>query len=317
MRAAHTLKPIARLNSRGTFVAERTRHIVAEAPAYTAYLMREQWHWLLMVLFLFVIVIAPAYWSRVFWFNNESPLWYQPLIPLLALWSVWHWRKQLGNIYRQTLNLPEDSPNRRGKLWPLAIGCILMLFAYATQTAGLSILAWVVMTLGIVYYAFGREIMTYLLPELVLVLTMIPLPATVITLAQRSMQLAMTSIGAEMIRSTGVSQSKATGNLIEMGKNALEVTPGASGVAILVPLLALTFWFAVMRRLSVGSSVLFFAMSALVAFVLIVARLVFIGILVNSDKSGFADALLYAPSWLAVLPAFGLLWFLSGKLRLR
>ena len=316
MRAV-SLKPLAVLNPRGAFVTERVRPFLAELPANTAALLRAQWHWILLASFLVVILIAPAYWTRFFWFQNESAFWYQPYIPLLALWSVWHWRHDLQNIYANTLNLPESSPQRRGKLWPLLIGCAIMLLAYATQTSGLSILAWVVMTLGIIYYAFGRTIMAHLLPELILVLTMIPPPVQLIIEFQRSLQLAMTSIGADTLRNFGVADAKASGNFLEMGKSAFEVTPGISGVAILVPLLALVYWFVVLRRLTVGLSVTLFAVAAILGLLVLVVRVVTTGLLVHGGKADLAAAFVLTPSWIFVLLLFTIIWFVSRKMRLR
>lgn len=308
-------KTLPRINVLGAW-AIRLRATVASF-AGNAAALRTQWHWFLVALFLILVILAPAYWSRLLWFSNDSFFWFQPWIPFLAVWSVWHWRRDLQRIHTETLRLPETSPQRRGKVWPLVVGCVVMLIAYATQFPGLSILAWVIMTLGVVSYAFGRTIRTYLLPELILVVTMIPPPLTLVTQFQYGLMMGMAGITGNLLRIFGQSGVVVSGNYVEVGKRAIEVTANISGGTILVPLLAATLWLIVLHRYSVKSAVTLFTLAAVLGLVVITARVILLALLARADQVAALQALVAAPAVLYVLPVFGLLWFLAAKLRLR
>ncbi len=291
--------------------ADVPRQTTPQLPARIGALLRAHGHWLLVIVPILVLGWGPFAWCQHIWRTPHIPVAYQPFVPLLTLVLLWARRGELTLVYQElALLFPADSPKRRGRLWLAAVGCLLTLFTYATQVPGLSILALIVVVIGIVYYVYGREILRYAASPLLFLFTMVPPPVTVIAGLRDTMALAVAARAADLLHSLGVPSAAARDQYVLAPGYRLEVGGALSGLGILGPTLALTLWLLIFKRSRPWTGLVLLALAGGVALLVNLLRVALVARL-GMTNAGLADSLNDASSWFLVAPAFALVWGMS------
>ena len=274
-------------------------------------LLRAQGHWLLVIVPILVLGWGPFAWCQRIWQTPHGPVAYQPFVPLLTLALVWARRGELTLVYQElALLFPPDSPKRRGRLWPAALGCVLTLFTYATQVPGLSILALIVVIIGIVYYVYGREILRYAASPLLYLFTMVPPPISLIAGLRNTVAIAVAARAADLLHSLGVPTAAARDQFVLVPGYRLEVSWALSGLGVLGPTLALTLWLLILKRARPWTGLLLLALAGGTALLLNLLRVALVA-RIGMTNPGLADTLTDASSWLLVAPTVALAWAMT------
>ena len=306
-----TLTPPAAAATTAARAADGTARTDDGLLARLGALLRAQGHWLLVIVPILVLGWGPFAWCQGTWQTPHSPITYQPFVPLLTLALVWARRGELALVYRElTLLFPSDSPKRRGRLWLAALGCALILFTYAAKVAGLSIVALIVIVIGVVYYVYGREILRYASSPLLFLFTMVPPPITAIAAVRDTMTLAVAARAADLLHSLGVPSAAARDQYVLVPGYRLEVGWALSGLGVLGPTLALTLWLLILKRARPWIGLVLLALATGIVLLLNLLRVALVARL-GMTNSGLADSLNEASSWFLVAPAFTLVWGMS------
>jgi exosortase len=244
-----------------------------------SYLWKTQRSWLMLSLLLLVLLYRPFTWFWQIWSTPDSPLSYQPLVPIGAAWLAWLERSKVRALYAELAYLfPEDSPKRRGKLWPTLSGCFLMIVAYLMTVPPLAMIALLLMIVGVIYYAYGPHILASLGRPLSFLLAMAPVPNVIVSMATQKLQLGCAAVAGQILHFF-YAEVKVVGTFIQLPGYALEVVGPCSGVSILFPVLAMTLWLAMVRRIPVLPSLLMLSVGAALSLIMNVLRIVMMGVI--------------------------------------
>ena len=271
-------------------------------------LLRAQGHWLLVIVPILILGWGPFAWCQRIWQTPHGPVAYQPFVPFLTLALLWARRGELTLVYQElALLFPPDSSKRRGRLWVAVLGCVLTLFTYATQVPGLSILALIIVVIGIVYYVYGREILRYAASPLLFLFTMVPPPISLIAGLRDTVAIAVAARGADLLHSLGVPTAAARDQYVLVPGYRLEVGWALSGLGVLGPTLALTLWLLILKRARPWTGLLLLALAGGTALLLNLLRVAVVARIGMTNPS-LADTLSNASSWFLVAPMFALVW---------
>lgn len=310
-------------------------------------LFQEYGHWLIPLLPLVLLAWQPFGWTSHLWTRPNSPLVFQPLVPLLTLFLIASRRQDFADQRRRAVrrlshSVPlseyEETHRSRSFLGRLrarrkaqallvlaranhtllqgnvsltVIGCLLMLVAYATQTPGLAVVSVVTVLVGAIFYAYGRAALIALAVPLLFLLTMIPPPEALMIRAEQTAQLASLGVVADLLGALGETPEPGP-NVIHLGNYHLEVLQGGSGLAILVPALALTLWWLILRRTGFALGTMVLGVAVLAAMLVHIGHFVLAGLI--GSKLGameFAKALENANSLLLLVPTLALIFFVG------
>lgn len=287
------------------------RRVRAGLPAAARTLWREQRHWLILGALLLVVLIWPLTWFWQIWSMPDSPLSYQPFVPLGALWLALQDRPSLEALYREMAQLfPEDSPKRRGKLWPALAGCALMVLACIGTVPPLAMVALLIMIAGVIYRVYGPFVLTALRRPLGFLLTMAPVPNVLVSASTANLQQGCAAVAGQILHAI-YPQTKAFGTFIMLPGYTLEVAGPCSGVSVLFPVLVLTLWLALYRRMRVGPTLILLVAGAGIALLMNVLRIVAMG-LIGLANAGLAQQLHDANSAAFTALAFYLTFLFAG-----
>lgn len=151
---------------------------------------------------------------------NEPSLSQGLLIPPLALCFAWLDRKGL-------LAIPA-SHGVRG-LWVVAGGCLLYLMGKLSAEFFLQRASLIIVLSGLIWIWWGKARLARLAFPLVLLATMIPLPAIVYNTATAPLQLFASDVASRMAQFFGVSVYR-DGNIIQLAHISLGVDEACSGL---------------------------------------------------------------------------------------
>jgi exosortase len=243
------------------------------------HLWKTQRHWIILSLLMTVLLYRPVTWFWEIWVTPDSPLSYQPLVPIGAAWLAWVERGSVKALYEELAYLfPASSPKRRGKLWPVLTGCFLMLVAYLMTVPPLAMIAFLLMVVGVIYYIYGPYILSALRKPLSFLLMMAPVPNVIVSMATQKLQLGCATVAGQILELFHPNV-KVMGTFIELPGYALEVVGPCSGVSILFPVLAMTVWLAMVRRMHILPSLLLLCVGAALSLIMNVMRIVMMGMI--------------------------------------
>jgi hypothetical protein len=286
-------------------------------PRALSHLWRTQRHWLFVLIPLLIIMVRPLRWCWGLWFSFDSPLIFQPFVPLLSFALLWERRADLEPIYQELSFYPPDSPKRRGKLWPILLGCALMLIASIAMLPSLAMLSFVVILGGCIYYLYGPHITLALWQPLVLLFLMVPPPGGLVPQFTGKLQIGSASVVAPILRllypvtrSVGEWVFVLASKTDDIHSHSLQITPALSGMSVLLPVLVLTFWQALRLRVRPLNIPVLLSIALLLTLHLNAIRLVLLGVIGGSNPE-VARELTRFNSWILVAIAFYLTYKIS------
>ena len=227
---------------------------------------------------------------------------YGILIPPICTYVVWLQRKT-------TFGLPA-SPDLRG-LFLVFLACLCFLVGSLTSGFFIRQVSFVVLLAGLVWTFWGVPRLKSLSFPLILLLTMIPLPAVVLNKLASPLQLLASEIATRVAQGAGVSVYRG-GNVIQLATLRLGVAEACSGLSSLFTLIVAALLLGHLHRSSVLVRSLLVAVSVPIAIAVNVLRIGATAILADRNPSlalGFYHSF---SGWLIFLVGFGLLWLVSG-----
>jgi exosortase len=250
-----------------------------EAIQLPSFLWKTQRPWLVLFFLAMVLLYRPFTWFWEIWATPDSPLSYQPLVPIGVAWLAWAEWGSVKALYQELAYLfPTTSPKRRGKLWPVLAGCFLMLVAYLMTVPPLAMLSFLLMIVGVIYYIYGPFVLSALRKPLAFLLLMAPVPNVLVSMATQSLQLGCASVAGQILHIFHP-EVKVVGTFIQLPGYALEVIGPCSGVSIVFPVVAMTIWLAMLRRMRILPSLILLCIGIALSLIMNVLRIVMMGMI--------------------------------------
>jgi hypothetical protein len=270
------------------------------APRFFQYVWQNEKHWLLFLV-PFALILGYTYTlAQKSWTDFDSPLVLQPWVPLFAAWLVWHRRRMLTAQYRElAFMFPDDSPKRNGKVWGIVAGCVLMLLASFAMLAPMATFGLIVAIAGTVYYIYGPFIFRSVWQPLAFLFLMLPLPGGFLQKITSLLQLIAAFVSTQIFSFVYPGTKQLGGAVLLGGNTPMFITPSLAGAAVVVPLLMLTLWLCILRRIRVAPSLVILMGAFVIGVVLNTVRLIAFGFIsVNAPR--LAEMLMKTNSWLLV-----------------
>jgi len=256
-----------------------------------------EWLWVSIPMVILAIYAYAMTWMS--WFGFERLLIFQPFVPFAVGYAIWRDREATRIDYDETMEpfLP-DSPKRRGSLVPLFLGCLIMLGGTMTTLTWLCIVGLVVTLISAVYAFFGGYALRLLLQPLFYLLFLIPPPLVLITMLTQWLQIGSTVVAGQILQ-TFMHDVHVQGTFINLPNYSLEVSAPCSGVSILFPVVALTAFLALFKRLHLSWTGIMLVIAIMVAMAMNVVRIVVMGLIggVNPAAAHFlhdSNSMLFA-----------------------
>ena len=172
-----------------------------------------------------VIALFAAIYARTMGdlFNDW---WTQPslsqgiLIPPLAIYFAY--------LNRKSLIATAATPDIRG-VWIVASGCLLFLMGKLAAEFFLQRISMIIVLVGLIWYWWGKAWLAQLAFPIILLTTMIPLPAIVYNTATAPLQLFASDVATRIAQFFHVSVYR-DGNIIQLAHVALGVEEACSGL---------------------------------------------------------------------------------------
>ena len=255
--AAAKSSPLSRLS--GAFVRE--------AGAIAAMIRRSP-EWAVIVFAWIAAGFIPAFWymgEDHWWSETTSPLFFQPFVPVLCAALLWQDREKLLAAWQQT-----SRSKRRGSPWLLWLGCAVILISHLIHVLTVAAIGLVIVAAGVVYLAYGVNVLKASRRALLFGLLIIPPPATAIS---RSAQI----IGGQLWKIITIGLQKA-GKVCAMTPGLGSVNFQMNGqvyeiaytqVTVIVFTAVALLFVAVWRRERFGKALILMASGALLATLLL------------------------------------------------
>lgn len=237
---------------------------------------------------------------------NDSAFSYGMLIPPIAGYVAYLRREH-------TLALPAI-PDWRG-LGLTVAACLMFLVGKLAAEFYLQRISFVFLLAGLIWTFWGRRRVGTLSFPLVLLATMVPLPALVYNAAAAPLQLLSSTVATRLAQALGVTVYQ-DGNIIHLANASLGVAEACSGLHSLSALVVGSLLLGFLEGASVWRWALLSVISVPLAIVVNVVRVTGTALLADYRMElamGFYHAL---SGWLVFLMGFGMLW-LIGKLLFR
>ena len=242
-------------------------------PAFARMVWARHRPWIWMVVALILMALPTLRQALPLWLDPSSPLTFQIFVPLAVALLLWGRREQIGHQYRELLFLyGQNSPKRRGNLWGVAAGCVLLLVSAITATVPLGLFAIVIVVVGTAYYLYGPFLLRSLLLPLSYLLLFVPLPGILLAYATVLLRFGSLLVAGQLLRFF-FKNAELRGPYVVFPGFVLSVSEGAGGSTILFPLAAFAIWLAIYRRISLGSSLVLLTISAAISAFATVLRL--------------------------------------------
>jgi hypothetical protein len=285
-------------------LAALPRYLAQNAPEFFRHVWNKERHWVYLLIPVVILVLYTYTLARKSWGEFDSSLILQPFVPILAAWLVLQRREQLAALYRDlAFAFPDDSPKRRGNVWGLAAGCLLLALSSFAMLAPMALLGLIIAVAGGVYLLYGPFILRALWQPLLFLLIMVPPPAGILARLTGIFQMLGALVTTHLFSLIYPKTEQQGIRVLVNGAVPLDITPPLSGASIVVPLLMLTLWLCILRRVRVAPSLVILIFATLIGVALNLVRLLALGIIsVNSPQLG--ELLLRAPSWLLVAVGF-------------
>jgi exosortase len=239
------------------------------------------------------------------WWNVSSSS-YGMLIPPLAAYIAFMRRRTLLSIPAQ--------PDLRG-LWMIGLASLLLIGGRLAAEFYLTRISIVPLVAGLVWTFWGVQRLKVLSFPLVLLSTMVPLPAIIYNATALPLQLFASSAATTAGQALGVS-IYCQGNVIHLANTSLGVVEACSGLQSLIALLVASLLVGFLENASVWGRVVLFLLASPLAILVNILRITGTAILADY-RLEFAMGFYHSFSgWLVFLVGYGSLWLL-GKLVFR
>ena len=239
------------------------------------------------------------------WWNVPSSS-YGMLIPPLAGYIVY--------MNRQALLAIPARPDLRG-LGLTVLGCFFLIGGHLAAEFFLARFSIVLLAAGLVWTFWGLRRFRELMFPLVLLATMVPLPAIVYNAVAVPLQLFASEAATSAAQAVGVSIYR-QGNIIQLANTSLGVAEACSGLQSLSALLVASLLVGFLENGAMLGRVLLFLLAAPLAIAVNVLRITGTAILADY-RLEFALGFYHSFSgWLVFIVGFGGLWLL-GKMIFR
>jgi len=211
----------------------------------------------------------PAFWymgEDHWWSETNSPLFFQPFVPLLCAAFLWQDREKLREAWNQT-----SRSKRRGSPWLLWLGCAVILVSHLIHVLTVAAIGLVLVAAGIVFLAYGLNVLKASRRALLFGLLIIPPPATAVSRVAQIVGGQVWKIITIGLQTTGkiCSMTPGVGSAnFQIGGQVFEV-PYTQSAVIIWTAVALLF-VAVWRRERFGKALILMASGALLATLLLV-----------------------------------------------
>ena len=253
---------------------------------------------LVLLLYGSVILDLAAEW----WTQSESS--YGILIPPFAFYLAYLRRSS-------TLSIPAQSGS-----WGLSLiflACLILLMGQLAAEFFLSRISFVVLLAGLIWTFWGFARLKSLSFPLILLATMVPLPAIVYNSAAAPLQLFASTIATGLAQALGVSVYR-DGNIIHLASISLGVAEACSGLHSLCALVVASLLLGFLDIASLLGRTCIFFISIPLAVAVNVLRVTGTAILAdyNPDLAlGFYHSF---SGWLVFSMGFGVLWLIAKLL---
>jgi exosortase len=203
-------------------------------------------------------------------------------------------------------------PDLRG-LWLTAMGCLLLIAGHLASEFFLARVSIVPLTAGLAWTFWGFRRLKVLTFPLVLLATMVPLPAIVYNAIAVPLQLFASGAATTAAQAMGVS-IYCQGNVIQLANTSLGVAEACSGLQSLSALLVASLLVGFVENASTVGRVLLFLLAVPLAILVNVLRITFTAVLADQHLE-FALGFYHSFSgWLVFIVGFGGLWLLGKAL---
>ena len=263
----------------------------------------EQPHWIslgvpLLILAVYVYVVA---WGE--WFNPASALWFQPFVPFAVAYAIWRDRFHVQAAYTELTDaFVEGSLRKRGHLIVPFLGCALIVLGALMMLPTLSVVGFVALLVGGIYYLYGPKILLVLGQPLFYLIFMVPPWLTVVAaLTQLSQFISRLVVG--QVFQVFLNGVHSTGLTVTLPNYTLEITPAASGFSVLAPVLVLTAFLALFKRLHLSWTGILLIVAWAISSALNVVRLTTAGVIGNNGNPDWATTLRDANPLIQILQA--------------
>ena len=259
-----------------------------------------------LVLLLIVTLYKAIIWDLASEWWTESSASYGMLIPPVALY--------LAFIRRKTTLSIRPTPDMRG-LWILALGCAVLLLGQLAAEFFLARVSSVVVLAGILWTVWGRDRVKTLLFPLLLLATMVPLPAIIYNSIAAPLQLFASGVATSLAQSLGVAIYR-DGNIIYLANTSLGVAEACSGLHSLSAMVVASLLLGFLEEAALFGRVVVVCLAVPLAIAINVLRVTGTALLADYRLElamGFYHAL---SGWFVFAFGFGVLW-IAGKIILR
>lgn len=225
---------------------------------------------------------------------NEPSFSQGMLLPPLAAYFAWLDRGPL-------MALPAE-PSRKG-LWLIAAGCFVFLAGKLAAEFFLQRFSLIIVLCGVIWLYWGKARLKRLAFPLVLLATMIPLPAIVYNTATAPLQLFASGMATKIAQAVGVSVFR-DGNIIQLAHMSLGVDEACSGLNSFSALMVAALLLGQFMCTSLTARILLLALSAPLSIAVNVLRVAGTAILADYNEE-FAEGFYHAfAGWLVFVVGF-------------
>ena len=253
-----------------------------------------------------VVLLLALLYSRVLmnlaadWWNDESAS-HGLLIPPLVMYLVWLKRDEIK------AELPQSTAKG---LWAVGLGCLIFLVGRLGAEFFLTRISLVIVLCGLVWTFWGPARLKRLGFPLLLLATMVPLPALVWNALATPLQLFASDIATNLAQLLGVAVYR-DGNIIHLAQISLGVAEACSGLHSLSALMIASLLLGFIQGSSVLIRTALFLASIPLAIALNVLRITGTAVLADYWQEiafGFYHSF---TGWLVFLVGFATLWLIA------
>jgi exosortase len=244
-------------------------------------------------------LLAGLYYSVVpsmvaIWWNDPGYS-HGLLIPPLALYVAW--------LHRDEIFAQPAVSDRRG-LWLTAGACLIYLLGKLGAEFFLMRISMVLLLGGLVWTFWGARRLRALGFPLVLLLTMVPLPAVLYNRLAAPLQLFASGVATGTLQWVGIPVFQ-DGNIIHLSNSSLGVAEACSGLRSISSLSVLALVLGYLLNPRLGARVLLFLLAIPTAIAVNVLRIVGTALVAEQDPQ-LAEGFYHSFSgWLVFLVGFG------------
>jgi exosortase len=238
------------------------------------------------------------------WWTNPAAS-HGMLIPPIAAWVTWM-RRDI------TFSRPALADIRG--LLGIAIGCLLFLIGTAGAEFFLTRLSLIVLLGGLVWVFWGLDRLTTLAFPLILLVTMIPLPAIVYNALASPLQLLSSDVATRAAQAAGIAAYR-DGNVIQLATIQLGIVEACSGLNSLSSLVVASLLLGFLNTTSFVVRVLLVVLSVPLAVAVNVIRVSGTAILADYHPEAAMGFYHSFSGWLVFLIGFSSLWCIGKALQ--